>query len=108
MSGLHLASMEASDMLDVLHYLFEEDLRVSSGEEAKAVEESRKLIYSTLYNRPYKYARTQGRSTSNGGDSFDDFAPITPYTPNARKSYIPPTEFDPDSGLPGLIEPALG
>jgi hypothetical protein len=100
--------MEASDMLDVLHYLFEEDLRVASSEEIKSVEESRKLIYGTLYNRPYKYAQTKGRSTSNSGDNFDNFDPITPYTPNATKSYIPPTEFDPDSGLPGLIEPALG
>jgi hypothetical protein len=108
MSGLHLASMEASDLLDVLHYLFEEDLRVSSGEEAKAVEESRKLIYGNLYNRPYKYARTQSNSTSTGGDSFDDFAPITPYTPSKPKPYIPPTDFDPNSGIPGLIEPTLG
>lgn len=108
MNGLHLASMESSDLLDVLHYLFEEDLRVSSGEEAKAVEESRKLIYGNLYNRPYKYARTSGGATASQGDSFDDFAPITPYAPSKTKPFIPPTDFDPDSGIPGLIEPTLG
>ena len=107
MSGLHLASMEASDMLDVLHFLFEEDLRVSSAEEMKSVEESRKLIYSTLYNRTYKYSsnKSKGSTTSS---NMDDFGPVSPFTPSSPKPYIPPTDFDPNSGIPGIIEPTLG
>jgi hypothetical protein len=99
--------MEASDMLDVLHFLFEEDLRVSSAEEMKSVEESRKIIYSSLYNRTYKYGVNKSTGSSTSFD-MDDFAPVSPFTPSSPKPYIPPTEFDPSSGIPGIIEPTLG
>jgi hypothetical protein len=111
MSGLYLASMEASDMLDVLHYLFEEDIRFSTAEQAQAVDKGRQSIYQTMYGVDYKYA---ANSSSRSNDftptaSNDDFESITPFTPNknAVKPYVPPTQFDPDMGLPGLIEPSL-
>lgn len=80
--------MEMSQMLDVIHYLFEEDARFSSAEEAQAVSEFRATIYGLLYGTTYKY-RTKTSSGSVGGASDGGVKP-----------YIPPTEFDPDMGLP--------
>ena len=96
--------MEASEMVDVIHYLFEEDAsRYSSGEQAEAVSAMRTQLYLS-YNKTYRYAT---KSSSNPGKTympkgaaadygFDD--PIVPDT--ATKAYIPPTEFNPESYLP--------
>ncbi len=115
MSGLQLASMEASDMLDVIHYLFEEDLRYSSGEQADAVSKTREIVYKQLYDVDYifKASATGGRRVG-GSNSFYDFDNIQLFDPKNKvtKPYIPPTEFDPDTGIPmsgnGLLEPPLG
>jgi len=115
MNGLQLSSMEASDMLDVIHYLFEEDMRYSSGEQAEAVEKSREIIYKQLYNVDYLFSGNSSRSSrnANNGGSFNDFDDIQPFDPKKKvtKPYIPPTQFDPDTGLPmsgnGLLEAPL-
>lgn len=107
MSGLQLASMHASDMLDVIHYIFEEDMRFASAEESKATDAVRNSLYRDFYGTEYKYSASSSRPQSQGGE-FDGFDSVTPYSPTATKPYIPPTEFDPDMGLPGLIEPAIG
>jgi hypothetical protein len=90
--------MEMRDMLDVVHYLFEEDSRYSSAEEAESVSAIRTSIYGRLYGTTYKY---KVKSKSSGNDmnySFSD--------PNEVKPYIPPTEFDPESADPfgGLLD----
>lgn len=115
MSGLQLTSMEASDMLDVIHYLFEEDLRFSSGEQAEAVGKSREIIYRQLYDTEYIFKATSSSSSRyRSANSFNDFDDIKPYDPkkNVTKPFIPATEFDPDTGLPmggnGLLEAPLG
>ena len=113
MSGLQLASMEASDMLDVIHYLFEEDMRFSSGEQAEAVGKSREILYKQLYDVEYIFSAASKSSRSDGRQSFDDFDNLEPFDPKKKvtKPYIPPTQFDPDSGLPmtgnGLLESPL-
>ena len=113
MNGLQLTSMEASDMLDVIHYLFEEDMRFSSGEQADAVGKSREILYRQLYDIDYIFAGSNGSSKTGSKTSFDDFDNIQPFDPKKKvtKPYIPPTEFDPDSGLPmsgnGLLEAPL-
>jgi hypothetical protein len=107
MSGLQLASMHASDMLDVIHYIFEEDMRFSTAEESKATDAIRVSLYRDFYETEYKYAASANRSTAQSGE-FDGFDSVTPYSPTATKPYIPPTQFDPDMGLPGLIEPPIG
>jgi hypothetical protein len=117
MNGLQLTGMESSDMLDVVHYLFEEDMRYSTGEEAEAVSKTRETFYRDLYGYDYKYVYNSPKQNSNrkassaGGFDFDD---ITPYDPNIKqkpKPFIPATQFDADSGLPlsgnGLLEPPL-
>jgi hypothetical protein len=113
MNGLQLPSMEASDMLDVIHYIFEEDMRYSSGEQAEAVEKSREMLYRQLYDVEYIFSGSYRSSRSNSKQSYDDFDNLQPFDPKKKvtKPYIPPTQFDPDSGLPmsgnGLLEAPL-
>lgn len=82
--------MEMSQMLDVVHYLFEEDARFSSAEEAQAVSEFRATIYGLLYGTTYKYRTKASLGSTTGGGTAD----------GGVKPYIPPTDFDPDMGLP--------
>jgi hypothetical protein len=108
--------MESSDMLDVVHYLFEEDMRYSTGEEAEAVSKTRETFYRDMYDYDYKYAYNSPKQSSSKYKtaSTGDFDDITPYDPNIKqkpKPFIPATQFDADSGLPlsgnGLLEPPL-
>lgn len=100
-------------MLDVIHYLFEEDMRYSSGEQADAVSKTREIIYKQLYDVDYIFKSSSSRSGFNSGGNFNDFDNIQPFDPkkNVTKPFIPATEFDADSGMPlsgsGLLEPPL-
>lgn len=91
-------------MLDVIHYLFEEDARFSTAEQADATSSLRTQLYRQ-YNKTYRYATSSSSGKSgrayvpkgSAGDfDFDD--PM--FSSNETKSYIPPTEFNPDSVLP--------
>jgi hypothetical protein len=103
--------MEVSEMLDVLHYLFEDDMRYSSGDEAKAQEKLRKELYR-LYDKDYKYGTGSSGTTyggrayvpSNGVDDLD-VAPV-----NVKKPYVPPTKFNPESASPfgSVLDAPLG
>lgn len=77
-------------MLDVIHYLYEEDSHFSTVEEARWVDIKRKHIYKELYNEDYKYFSTKEGASENSDNSDVD----------AVKPYIPPTEFDADSPNP--------
>lgn len=96
--GLTLGEMEMSQMLDVIHFLFEEDARYSTAEEAQAVSEFRSTIYGVLYGTTYKYKV----SSSSGGGAGRSGGGVKPY--------IPPTEFDPDTGMPfgDVLDAPLG
>lgn len=95
-------------MLDVLHYLLDEDATVSSGEAARAKSEIRTTLYKTLYNREYVY------STTSSSNSFDeDFEPAAFGGSSSRevKPYMAPTNFNPDAANPfqgALRETPLG
>jgi hypothetical protein len=92
--------MDMSDMLDVLHYYMETDFRVSSAEQAEARDKARSIIYKSLYNKEYRLGVSdKGHSypTASGYESnFDDEDPLKGPT----KSYVPPTDFNPDSEKP--------
>jgi hypothetical protein len=94
--------MEASEMLDVVHYYFEADARYSSGEEAEGVSKLRTSLYG-LYEKTYVYAvssssRNQsGRTYVNGND--EDLLP-TEFSPQQTKSFAPATEVNAESHLP--------
>jgi hypothetical protein len=93
--------MEVSEMLDVIHYLFEDDMRYSSGDEAKAQGKLREELYK-LYGKEYRYG-TGSSTTTYGGrayvpsDGVDDLD-VTPV--NVKKPYGPPTKFNPESASP--------
>ena len=100
--GIHLADMEASDMLDVLHYYFEEDTNFITQEHAMYTDTRRKSLYKVFYETEYKYGASTGESvktyTSDTGDEY------------TSKSYVPPTEFNPESSLPfgDVLDAPLG
>ena len=98
--------MEASDMVDVIHYLFEEDAsRYSSGEQAEAVSAMRTQLYLS-YGKTYAYTISSKSSTGKSyipkgaaaDYGFDDDPLASAKGPT--KGYIPPTDFNPDSVLP--------
>lgn len=109
-NGIKLLEMDAADMLDVVHYFFEEDiLRFSNSEHAEAGSRVRVSIYENMYDREYKYEFISSEKDSNDGgrsyigDDIDDpLNDLTPMTtkPKKLKPYIPPTDFDPDSYNP--------
>ena len=100
-------------MLDVLHYLFEEDLSVSTNEELDAKNKIRKTIYTQIYNKNYSFGNTNSDSFNSYDYGLDDIdAPVNiPATRNQTKPYFPPTNFDPDAANPfgaALREAPLG
>ena len=69
--GLKLKEMELADMLDVLHYFFEEDVLVRSSEEAEAKTQIRSVLYKDLYGTTYKYGvNNTGQSYNNDDTSY--------------------------------------
>jgi glutaredoxin 2 len=106
MSGIDLKELDASDMLDIIHYFFEEDLKVASGEQMDAINEVRKVVYEEFYLTKYFLAKTSSKySTPNASGNFSEesFEKITPFDPNIKnfsKGYKPPTKFDPESTKP--------
>ena len=97
-------------MVDVIHYFFEEDMNFSSAEQVEGRSNTREQIYSTMYNRPYKYATKSNKKTEtqfsdyeleafDGGPQIADVKPFDPMKP-PTKSYTPPTVFDPSVANP--------
>lgn len=104
-----------SDMLDVIHYIFEEDATFTSREHLESRELFRKKMYPEMYNRPYKYFRATSTPSSgiSGADfnenEFEDLSPVDPLKP-PTKGYVPPTDFDPERPNPfgGVLDAPLG
>lgn len=120
MSGLRLQDMEGQEMLDVIHFMLEDDLNLVSAEQAESRTKTRAMVYDILYNRSYKYGKISRQSnTSSAGFDFDtdagfvnnpDGGPI-PFDPSngprisediepvrkKPKAYVPPTDFNPDA-----------
>jgi hypothetical protein len=110
--GLQLANMPVSDMLDVLHYFFEEDMKYPSEEEAESVSKMRTLIYREMYNMEYQYGFKKKSSTNYSSASSNNFDDLVPFDPtNAQtKPFIPATQVDPDTGMfmSEHLEPPVG
>jgi hypothetical protein len=102
MSNVRLGELSLSDMLDVLHFMFEEDILASSTKEAlEAKEKTRVTLYQEMYGREYGYASNGSGSTfdqSEIGDelSHDDIgdAPV-PVEMEDKTFAIPPKRFIP-------------
>jgi len=109
-------------MLDVIHYMLEDDLNLVSAEQAESRTKTRVLVYETLYDRSHKYGKIS-RQSNNSTSAFDiytdegfvnnpDGGPI-PFDPSQGRSsesstkteptrkkvkgYVPPTDFNPDA-----------
>lgn len=124
MSGLQLAAMPLSDMLDVIHYVFEEDNMYSSEEQMKSKLKTREVVYRDLYNVDYKYKYKENSSQSgrayvptSASQDFDDLPLdeelIDPFKPSEKqptKPVIPFTPFDPDDAKPfgNILDAPLG
>lgn len=89
-----------SQMLDVIHYFFEEDSRYASAEEAESLSQTRTTLYAVLYGTTYKYpikiSKTDASSMSGSA--------------GGTKPYMAPTQFDADSAMPfgNLLDSPLG
>jgi hypothetical protein len=83
-----LLEMDSADMVDVIHYFFDEDMRYGSYESALMHSGFRERIYESLYEKKYMYA-IKDRASS-------DMSEIE----GGVKPYVPPTEFNPESSNP--------
>ena len=96
--------MELSDMLDVIHYFYEDDLNYASVEQAQMTDARRITVFKQLYGTEYKYASEDNKNKTAGSSAnfdfdFDNLAPFDP-TKAETKPYIPPTEVDSNSFNP--------
>lgn len=100
--------MEAQDMLDVLHYFFEEDVFYSTAEQADGRDRARQAIYRDFYNSSYAYASSRssqdGQGVSRNFDNLSIDEEITPFDPMQKqqptKPFISPTPVNASSPLP--------
>lgn len=114
--------MDAEEMLDVIHYMMEDDLNLVSAEQAEARTKTRSMLYELLYSKSYKYgkvARQSSRPTTFDFEADDGFVNnpeggMIPFDPSRgvnddlelkpvkpkTKGYVPPTDFNPNSGSP--------
>lgn len=121
MSGVNLVEMDGSDMIDVLHYLFEEDSHIVSEESIKSRSGVRKSIYDTLYGVKYKYEYKDSKAKHRAYieedlasmDSLSDAESAQPFNPREVKAERKPTmgaetitQFDPYAENPfgGILD----
>jgi hypothetical protein len=108
--------MEASDMLDVLHFFFEESVNYSTAEQAKASDQMRAKLYNDLYKRKYKYAAKPGMGGYTASADFDleeenpvakeEVQPFNPRHKEPTKSFVPATQVSTDEVNPfkGILD----
>lgn len=100
-------------MLDVLHYLFDEDLiSIPDAEHGKYRTRVRKVIYKSLYEKDYKFGFDDTfDSYDTAGDVDSDVYIANGGSSTEVKPYMPPTRFNPDAPNPfqgALRETPLG
>jgi hypothetical protein len=118
--------MEASEMLDVVHFIFEDDSHYVSEESAKSQSAVRKSLYKDMYHREYKYEykETKKKNTSapKAYDPADwDILPedeaVKPFNPREMQPEQKPTmgqetitQFDPfaDNPFSGVLDAPAG
>lgn len=106
-SGTRLETLPLSDMCDILHYYFEDDILVEESV-GQAKTQLRGRIYNKLYLRPYTWGvneqpEKEFGTQEVGSNGFRD-QPVLEH-----KGYVPPTPFDPTSKRPYgmLLDPPL-
>jgi hypothetical protein len=108
MSGRNLLEMEASQMMDCLHFLFEEDFTNNSEDHARSRSAIRTHLYQELYGVEYKFKmKDRKEQTAQGGlragtasnsfqypTEFEDFDSVEPFDPNKNDAFSPRTKKD--------------
>ena len=92
-----------SNMLDVLHYLFEEDVNFISPEQMEGKSRTRQIVYEKIYERVFEYGMTPSPDYYDSPNEFGDagaYVEKKPYTNSEVKPYIPATNFDPSAPNP--------
>lgn len=97
MSGLKLEEMPAGDMLDVLHYFFEEDTYYSTEVEAETKNNLRVHLYEEMYKKPYVYQSNRSRPKSKTFDAGGNIEEQYIADNQEIKPFVPATGFDPES-----------
>lgn len=111
MAGIKLEELETRDMLDILHYLFEDDLSVYSAEQFESKNKIRKSVYPILLGKTYRYAPTENSRNDYGLEDLDGPMEHGQKINREVKPYMPPTNFNPDAQNPfrgALREAPLG
>lgn len=97
MHGCQLKKMEASEMLDVIHVLFEEDTLPRWESDMEIKDNMRDTLYRELYGTEYKYgySTNRGRSASWDGTGPPPAEPsIYDAADGEIKPYFPPSTED--------------
>jgi hypothetical protein len=102
--------MEASSMLDVLHYFFEEDFTYVSDENMTFNEVFRTNVYREFYKKEYQYVRDKESSSSldsldsplNEDIAEDPRDKIRVFSPREKsaKQYMAPSELTNNDAKP--------
>jgi len=104
------------DLVDSLHYLFEDEMTPASGEQQEARENLRARIYLDLYKREkYEWITKRDQTAADPSQAAQhaarDMDVVKPDEKGLKHyEYIPPTPFDPDSPNPfgGVLDAPLG
>jgi hypothetical protein len=106
MNGVRLKDLDASDLMDVIHYLFEEDIYYVSKEQGESREKTRKMIYNEFYKKEYEYSLFEEKQNFD----FDTIGPeenveeIKPFDISEKsrkiKPFVPATSMDEESPMP--------
>ena len=108
MAGQRLRKLEASEALDIVHYLFEDDFAPKWEQDAEVKSKFREVVYETMYKSKYKYSVSGDKKRTQRFGSFDaDGMPEfdLPSGTTEVKPYIPPT---PEEDLHSILGGPLG
>jgi hypothetical protein len=88
--------MESSDMLDIIHVLYEDDAIPLHESHSKIKSNVRVMLWRSIYEKeyPYPYVESAGDGGSAGGLPPDEALLPSENAPRVRKPYIPPTNPD--------------
>jgi hypothetical protein len=107
--------MDVSDMVDVLHFFFEEDMmHISTAEQEEAITNMRKSLYE-MYGRTYSYGvKKQGSSSGSRAYITEDYdspndIPFDPANQDT-KPFVEAPDFNPDSSMPfgSILDAPIG
>lgn len=85
--NIQLAKMEVSDMLDILHVIFEDDNSYSSEDEMKSKLKMREILYEDVYGWPFRYKYREPKNARNRNLPSDYDALDEPLGPPATQDF---------------------